>query len=200
MKKGFTLAEILVVLAVLSLIGVLVVTIFTRSLRGANKSQILSSIKQNGQVVLENIDKTVRSSDNVVCSEDTLVVVQNGIYTRYGFIPPLNANGFIQQDNPVKENVEGSIPLREETDPEFVNRVCLSTDPMLEPVILTDRNPQTGVSVEVREGKKLFTRNRSAGFRDQITINFDLKPGVEAPQVIVGQIDPVVFQTTIQLR
>ena len=82
-KKGFTLVEILVVIAILSVLGVLILTIFTRTLRGSNKSQIIGKIKQNGQSVLEQMDKTVRNSDKVVCViSSNLVVVKNGIYTR----------------------------------------------------------------------------------------------------------------------
>jgi len=197
-KKGFTLVEILVVIAILSVLGVLILTIFTRTLRGSNKSQIIGKIKQNGQSVLEQMDKTVRNSDKVVCViSSNLVVVKNGIYTRYRFIPPTSsANGLIQQDNPAKQNVQDSNPPSEETDSEFKNRVCTIDDSMSEALIITDTNLQTGVSVE----NGLFTRDRSAGFLDQVTISFVLKPAVDVSQAVAGQIDPVSFQTTIQLR
>lgn len=199
MKKGFTLVELLVVMAVLSIFGILILTIFTNSLRGGNKSQIIGVIKQNGQAVLETMDKTVRNSDNVVCpmpaATDTLIVVKNGIYIRYRFIDPAPpANGFIQQDNPVKEI--DPVTGEEYADPAFINKVCAPVDPMLNPVILTDTNSQTGISV----ANGLFTRDRSAGFMDQVTIKFDIGPGVGAPQAVAGQIDPVTFQTTISLR
>lgn len=208
-KNAFTLVEMLVVIALLSIFGILILTIFTRSLRGGNKSQIIGIIKQNGQSVLEQMDKTIRNADNVVClSNDnpstTLIVVQKGIYTRYRFIlpsPPPPAvptvNGLIQQDNPSKQPVAGSNPPREETDSELKNRICAVANQMSQPpTILTDTNPTTGVSVE----NGSFTPDKSAGFRDQITIKFNLNPGVEAPEVIRGQIDAVSFQTTIQLR
>lgn len=195
MKKGFTLVEVLVVIAALSVIGIIVLTIFSRSLRGSNKSQILGSIKQNGQSVLENMDKTVRNADNVVCPSTTspdnrtLVVRSGGIYTRYRFVGSL-----IQKDNPEKQT--DSATGKEETDPVFVNRVCLFSDPMPQATVLTDTNSQKGVSVVTGQ----FTRNRPAGFSDQVTIKFDLKSGVGAPPSVAGQIDPVSFETTIQLR
>ena len=198
-KNGFTLVEMLVVISILSLVGVLILTIFTRTLKGSNKSQIIGVIKQNGQSVLENMDKTVRSADNVVCvstpSSKSLVVVKSGIYTRYRFITSSGVNGLIQQDSPVKQIDPDT--QKEETDPQFVNRVCADSDPLLSvPVILTDTNPKSGVSLE----NGLFSRDKSAGFRDTVRIKFDLKPGVSAPSVVAGQIDPVTFQTTIQLR
>lgn len=200
-KKGFTLVEVLVVIAILAIAGTFILTIFTSSLRGSNKSQIVSSIKQNGQSVLETMDKTIRNSDNMVCvsspTNNTLVIVKDGIYTRYRFIAPSpspspTVNGLIQQDNPAKQIVLGS----EETDPEFVNRVCALGDPMQGVNTLTGTNPQTGVSVE----NGLFTRTRQPGSKDSVTIKFDLSPGISAPAVVAGQIDPVTFQTTIQLR
>lgn len=191
-KNGFTLVEMLVVMSVLSIVSVFILNIFTRSLRGSNKSQIIGTIKQNGQSVLDAMDKTVRNADNIVCVSNpatTLVVVKNGIYTRYRFL-----NDFIQQDNPAKQI--DSQTNKEETDSALVNRICATDDPMLQPVILTDTKTQTGVSV----ANGLFTRDRATGFKDQLTIKFDIRPGVGAPQAVAGQIDSVSFQTTIQLR
>src|SRR3989338_7593499 len=118
MKKGFTLVEMLVVIAILSVVGILILTIFTRTLKGTNKSQIISSIKQNGQSVLETMTSSVRGADNVVCPfvippettalSETLLMVSKGIYNRYRFNPePENgsSNGYINQDNPVKQPI-----------------------------------------------------------------------------------------------
>ncbi len=195
MKKGFTLVEMLVVISVLSIVGVIILTIFTRTLKGNNKAQIIGVIKQNGQSVLENMDKTIRGADNVVCvTFDNLVVVKNGIYTRYRFIPPTTTNnGLIQQDSPVKDSVSEI----EETDSQFVDRICgAATQVYVSPAVLTDTNTQTGVSVE----NGLFTRDKSAGFMDTVKVKFDLLPGKSASQAVAGQIDPVNFQTTVQLR
>ncbi len=191
-NRGFTLVEILVVMAIMAIIGTIMVAIFTNTLRGSNKSQILAVIKQNGQAVLENMDKTIRGADNVICPQqigplsDTLVFEKNGIYTRFRFIPPsATINGSIQQDSPV---VGSDINL-------FIYNVC-STD-LLPPVItLTDTNSQSGVSVM----SGLFTRNKQPGFKDSVTVFFKLGSGVGIPTAVSSQIDPVTFQTTVQLR
>lgn len=197
MKKGFTLVEMLVVLAVLSLVGVMVVTIFSRSLRGANKSQILSSIKQNGQTILENMDKTIRGADSLVCISEnpgsTIVIEREGIYIRYRFNidETGKTNGAIRQDI--------ASPSAQEADPRlFINRVCNPSDPMSSQTatVLSDTNSQTGVKIVAGS----FARNKQAGFKDVVTITFILGPALEAPQVIAGQIDPVTFQTTVQIR
>lgn len=199
-KKGFTLVELLVVIAILSIIGILVVTIFTRSLRGINKSQIISVLKQNGQSVLENMDKTIRSSDDVVCptiisnnstvSSTQLVVRSSGIYTRYSFVSSL-----IQQDHPEKQI--DAVSDDEETDTQFRDRVCGTEEQVyVSPVILTDTKSASGVRVE--EG--IFKRDVASGFKDQVTIKFVLMPGIDAPAIVANEIDPVTFETTIQLR
>lgn len=197
MNKGFTLVEILVVIAITAIVGTILVAIFANTLRGSNKAQILSNIKQNGQAVLENMDKTVRGADNVVCTSadgTTLTVVRNGLYTRYKFFPSsADANGYIQQDNPVLPETGTSSVC---TDPIGTDAPAVNT--------LTDTGTRTGVSVDcVLSGcaaRPVFSRNSSEGYKDQIIIQFNLKPGTGVPQAISDQIDPVTFKTTIGLR
>ncbi len=200
-SNAFTLVEILVVISVLSIVGVIILTIFTRTLKGNNKAQILSAIKQNGQAVLENMDKTIRGADNIVCislSKDTIVVVQGGVYTRYRFIAPIKpdtANGLIQQANPVQINASGDFKL-------FKDNVCadpMGTDTPGGNLIntLTDTNLQSGVSVE---NGSFENKNPLAGFKDAVAIKFQLTPGLKAPPAVAGQIDAVNFETTVQLR
>ncbi len=209
-KKGFTLVEVLVVMGVLSITGVLVLTIFSNSLKGSNKSQILISIKQNGQSVLENMTNAIRNADRVVCPSvlapatssdpsNTIVVVASGTYKRYRFIPPTNTangktNGKIEQETFQSPTVPpaGSDPNLFIRD--FEKTVCI--DPSVNPQIITDTNSQSGISVV----SLIFTRNRVAGFKDGVTISFSLSPAVLAPPSVAGQIDPVTFETTIQLR
>lgn len=200
MRRGFTLVELLVVIAVLSISMLLVLYIFTNSLRGSNKAQILSSIKKNGQAMLETIDKTVRSSDNVICptipsgqtfaSSTNLVVEKGGIYTRFRFVTATTSvNGLVKQDNPTRGSTESISAL--------LNRVCNTLDPLSSQALtLTDTNPQTGASVQ----KGSFTRNKSFGFKDIVIISFQVAYPVEVFPALAGQIDPVDFSTTIGLR
>lgn len=189
-SHGFTLVEILVVMAIVAIIGTILVAIFTNTLRGSNKSQILAVIKQNGQAVLENMDKTIRGADNVVCPKqtgspsDTLVIVKNGLYTRFRIIAQSSANGFIQQDSP---SPGSDIKL-------FIDNVC--TDPLTSAVTLTDINDQSGVSVQSGS----FTKNTQAGSKDSVNVSFTLGPGTGLPATIKNQIDAVTFQTTVALR
>lgn len=212
-KRGFTLVEVLVATGVIAVIGVVLVLIFTNTLRGNIKSQILSVVKQNGQAVLENIGVNTRGADNVVCpldgsSSNTMVIVKNGTYTRYRIALPADTlgtapdpciysgkNGCIFQDKP--EKVIDEDTGKEETDDVFIPRICFSLDPSVpDNSILTDTNAQTGVLIDSGS----FTVRRLSGFRAIVEVQFSLGPGVNAPTIATGQIDPVIFQTTIQLR
>ncbi len=197
-KNGFTFIELLVVIAILSFALTLVLTIFTRTLRGGNKSQVISSIKQNGQLVLEVMDKTIRSSDRVVCtteSGDTIVVVKNGTYTKFKFVPPTpTENGYIQKE-------EFGIPATPPpgSDPYLYVRnfeVSICIDPMVNPQIITDTNTKSGASVY----NGVFSRTKATGFKDRVSIKFDVKNSVATAQAAAGQIDPVSFQTTVEIR
>ncbi|MBI2019145.1 type II secretion system protein [Candidatus Daviesbacteria bacterium] len=188
-RNGFTIAEILVVIAVMAVVGTFLVAIFSSTLRGNNKSQILSAIKQNGQAVLDRIDKEIRGADDITCrSSDgyTLVILKSKIYTRFRFIPPAStSNGIIAMDNPVQSTEDQQL---------FLNNVC--TDPLVNPVALTDSNLRSGVSVE----NGSFIRDKPAGLKDQITIKFDLKAAKEVPPVIADDVGAVTFQTTVSCR
>ncbi len=203
-SRGFTLVEIIVVMAITAIVGTILVLIFTNTLRGSNKAQVLAVIKQNGQAVLDNIDKNIRNSDSVACftpSGNTLVIVKNGIYSRYRFYVPDNPsycgtnNGCIQQDNPVQPippDLRSSIQVFMDN----INGICNDTDPLINPVTLTDTNIQSGVSVSSGN----FSVNKSSGYMTSVTINFTLKAGTGVPTAISDQIDSVSFQTTIGLR
>lgn len=189
---GFTLVEILVVISVLSIVGVIILTIFSQTLRGNNKAQILSAIKQNGQSVLENMDKNIRNSDSIVCispDNSTLVVVKQGSYTRYKFL-----SGSIQQDFPTQPP-----PPASKADVKiFLASICtdtLGTDSLTPAQVLTDTNSQTGVNLISGS----FTPG-TKGLKDSVTISFQLGPGRGVSSSLSGQIDPVSFETTIQLR
>lgn len=205
-KYGFTLIEVLVVMAIVAIVGTFLVTTFANTLRGSNKSQMLAAIKQNGQTVLDNMSKAIREADKVVCvtpSKQTLVLVKKGSYIRYRFITgSTGQNSYFTQDNPVQPPLPD---LKNETRL-FINSLCSSDDdPLNNAVTLTDTNPQTGVSVakaknSVGNDLLIFEKNRTAGTRDSIKVQFVLKPGAGVAPGVASQIDDIKFQTTVQLR
>lgn len=194
-KNGFSMVEILVVMGVMAIVGVVLVMIFANTLRGSNKSQVLAVIKQNGQSVMDNIDKTIRNADEIVCPRPALinnpstkiVVVKNGVYSRFWMINENgSSNGYVVLDFPT--------PLPREATQE---KMCDATDiSMVSPQILTDTNTLTGVSVK----SGTFSQSPVPGYKTAVTVKFELDNGIAVPVIIGSQIDPVAFQTTIGLR
>jgi prepilin-type N-terminal cleavage/methylation domain-containing protein len=78
-KKGFTLIEFLVVL------GILVVTVgstllfLTSVLRGSNKATVETEVKQNGQTVLNQLEKQIRNAIDAQDKDDFSALGPNTI-------------------------------------------------------------------------------------------------------------------------
>ena len=60
--KGFTLIELLVVIAVLVFVGVFIGAILFSSLRGTNKTNTLTVVRQNGSFAVSQVTKTLRNA------------------------------------------------------------------------------------------------------------------------------------------
>lgn len=193
---GFTLIEMLVVIAVLSVMGAVLTEVFVRTSRANAKTQVVAIIKQNGQAALETMDKTTRNATEVLCpiasdtASDTLVVskiselTQAKEFFRFKYTAPTSAvNGKITQDNPTTFNPA--------TD-------C--TAAQTSPVNLTDTNTQKGVSISSPDAGGPFIRNISPGYNNTVAIRFTVGRAVLSPAAIAGQIDPVEFKTTVVLR
>lgn len=178
---GFTLVELLVVLAIVSILSVIFVEVFFRNLRGGSKTQITGVLKQNGQAALETMDKIIRSSDKVKCplansQLDTLVLQKGSQYIRFKFNPPTSsppANGFISQDS-----------------------VGDCTSPLLNATSLTNTNVTNGASV--LSGS--FSLNSHPGYKDLVTVNFQIGPAVNIPKTLTDTTEPIRFNTTVELR
>jgi type II secretory pathway pseudopilin PulG len=65
LQKGFTLVELLAVMAVLITVGTVVFGILVASLRGSSKSEILTDVTQNGNYALTEMTKTIRFAQTV---------------------------------------------------------------------------------------------------------------------------------------
>lgn len=61
-KKGFTLIEFLVVLGLLSLTVGSTLLFLTSVLKGSNQANVVSETKQNGQFVLDSLERQIRNA------------------------------------------------------------------------------------------------------------------------------------------
>src|SRR5437867_818255 len=57
---GFTLIEVLVSMILVTTVGSIIISIFFGTLRGTNKSNVLTGLRQNGDFALFQIEKMVR--------------------------------------------------------------------------------------------------------------------------------------------
>lgn len=207
---GFTLVEMLVVIAILAVMGGVLTEVFVRTLRANNKSQVLSLIKQNGQNAFEEMDKAVRNSQTVLCpytsntpskilviSKKSEIAPYASELFRFTYIAPTgSSNGYITQDTPSDPN------FNPQSDAQCASSVGTVTN-------LTNNNAQTGVSVQAVNANDVplngvndgpFTRIITPGSKDTVSFSFTVGPGVQSPTAVTGQIDPVEFKTIVVLR
>lgn len=71
-KKGFTLIEVLVSTAILSVVMVMVISVFTSVYQSSRKAAAIGRMKTAAQPVLDLIDRQVRSGTNFSVSNNAL--------------------------------------------------------------------------------------------------------------------------------
>lgn len=72
-KFGFTLVELLVVLGLLSITVGSTLLFLTSTLKGSNSAAITAEVKQNGQSVLDSIERQIRGATNVEKIDDNQI-------------------------------------------------------------------------------------------------------------------------------
>ncbi len=73
-SSGFTLLEILISVGILAIIGVLITQVFFSVTRISTKTELVKDIKQNGDFVLDVIERQIRnaSGTNIICESGAL--------------------------------------------------------------------------------------------------------------------------------
>lgn len=215
---GFTLIELIVVVAIMAVLGVIFTDILIQSIRGQNKVKVINMVKQNGQVVMDKLSNEIRQAEDLVCvgkigltsvdcqttACDTIVTYKGGTYSRYRLVapsPPTNptVNGKITRNDFTKD----LIPIGGE------NTLCKDAD--ISNTLLTnlsDTNTISGVSLDyMKDGtnpKPVFNKTVSSevGFGETIIIQFNAVAGVGAGynfDVTVKE-GGVPFTTAVNIR
>ena len=63
--RGFTLIEMLVVIAIITIIGTMATQIILSLIRSNNKTSIQNEVKQNGSFVIDRLERDIRGSSDV---------------------------------------------------------------------------------------------------------------------------------------
>lgn len=205
-KKGFTLIEILVVVVLLSILGLILTNVLTQVLRGQNKINVVSLVKQNGQLVLDKLSGEIRSAEKVLCvgqtttsPNNTIVLFRNGNYIRFKFIQPLpegvpTANGYFQKNVFTPEDIPDGI---------INDEMLCTTNDLGQSSFLTDKDDKSGISIDYDGTNPIFNiQTPQAGFPDVILIKFRAEAGVKAgktPESTVAE-EGVLFTTAASVR
>lgn len=207
-NKGFTLVETLVMIGIVGIVGVILTTTLVQIFQGQSKASLISQIKQNGQVVMDEIDRQIRLSEKIIClskrntvssdpndpnnsvindpnAYDTIVFQKKGVFTRIIFFPKNSAeNGYIGEDHPTSN---------------YKLDACNATLGDSSGVVtkLTNSDPVNGISIIQGKFSKIAP---SAGVKDIIGIEFALTPGEKAKLLPENANLNVKFKTTVELR
>ncbi|MBI4078678.1 MAG: type II secretion system protein [Candidatus Levybacteria bacterium] len=185
MKRGFTLIEVLVVLALLTTIGSLILSIITSMARTVSKTTAINRVTQNGSAAIIQITKTLRNAKSfngisvdgseyaTDCSVSVLPLTPTPTPTEYHVV---KIKDFTDKD--IKfVCLEGILGIKEGDDIiQFVNES------------------------EVAVTSCSFTCSQASTFEPPtIGISFTLSQATEEtlPERTVS---PIPFQTTIRLR
>ncbi len=204
-NQGLSLIEVLVSITILTIIGIAIATIVTRTFSGNTKTELIGNIKQNGQSALAVIEKDVRESETVVCTSPTtppsttlvLVSKDGGKYIRFSMIIESGAtNGTIY-----REQLVFSSPIT--TTSQLCDFISFPLDVQGSKIALTDSISKSAVSLK-NATTNGFTVVKNSGFKDTVRVQFDLGPSYDSGNTIENSIggnsNSLNFQTTVQIR
>lgn len=210
-NNGFTLTELLVAVVIMVVIGVVFTNFLIESLRGRNKVSAINQIKQNGQVVMDQLSNEIRGAEQVICVnksqsypvntgtyKDTMVIFKNGTYSLFRFFAPTSfQNGYIQKvDFTANDVISISLGLCTNMSPNTGSNLRH---------YLTDTDTRNGVSINTAIDLSYPPPSQANIFEqigDNIIIKFRASAGVQAGYaydvtVVEGGIP---FSTSVQVR
>ncbi|HLC88373.1 MAG TPA: prepilin-type N-terminal cleavage/methylation domain-containing protein [Patescibacteria group bacterium] len=195
-SKGFSIVEVIITITIISVIGVFTSNLLTRTYRSSSDTELLSKLKQNGEVASNNIGEAIRMADSVVCygqnglRNDRIVIrTIEGKYWLFRFVDPEPPTG-----SPVTKN--GYILKQENLNPRDFADFCIINPPNFsEDIIITDfDNSSVTTGVSISQGN--FVKSAGPAGKDTVTIKFDVGQAGLQP----GSQGTVTVQTTVQVR
>lgn len=187
-KAGFTLIEFLVVLGILAVTVSSTVLFLNSVLKGSNQSTITAEVKQNGQVVLDSLERQIRGAQDATTCFSTPCP-----------LPPYDHLKLIRADPDVPLHIKCFSSV-------FNKNARLATatgdsPPDSQYVDLTNTDKINGVNITGCDFRA-FPAGFSAGGQSVpavVSVKFAVSQGLEAPSR-QDYVASVPLQTTISLR
>lgn len=66
LRRGFTLIELIVVVAILSLMSLVIAQVFFTTMKTNTKTELMKDVKQNGEYAIDNMTRMIQSAASVV--------------------------------------------------------------------------------------------------------------------------------------
>jgi prepilin-type N-terminal cleavage/methylation domain-containing protein len=103
-QKGFTLLEILVVIAIITVVGTMSTQIFLGLIRSSNKTNIQNEVRQNGSFVVDRMERDIRGSTGATLTGSTQLNLTQPDGTAVTYLCTVgtsSSNGGITRDDSV---------------------------------------------------------------------------------------------------
>ena len=193
-NTGYTLIEFLVVLGILLLAGGSALLFLNSVLHGSNQANVVSEVKQNGQVVLDSLERQIRNARDVACVSSGGNIVTCDPATQYKHIKltrtgnaPLFIKCFLDTEGGGKTE-NGWIGSAESTN--------VPTDSSFTPI--TNQDKISGTDIVNCDFRVSIASSGTSG-PAVISISFRVNQGINAPSRAEFAAN-AQFQTTISLR
>ncbi len=181
---GFTLIEFVVVLGILGFLLGSIMLFLNSTLRGANQTNITQEVKQNGQSVLDSLDKQIRGANDAnglgSAPFTTIVLTRPNDDPLYIKCLPATAT---QNDR------IGAVALATGT-PSDSNYISISNDDRVKGIEITD----CSFSVTSKSASSQVFQNPAV-----VSVQFTASQGLDAP-TRADFMASAHFETTISLR
>jgi prepilin-type N-terminal cleavage/methylation domain-containing protein len=170
--SGFTLIELLVAVVVLAILGVVGTDLFSSVMKGANKANVITEVKQNGQLAMEIIERNIRQATKAETpNTPTLILTTPSGIVTFEFL------------------TECKLPCT----PASNGQITMNTNP------ITSTDTKTGVSVELASFVINEPPVSNPSAPKTVTVTLRLQQGVSAPTRKDFRAD-VTLTTTVSLR